>query len=107
MKINVVNEHHLMRKSHDATQKKCPHVVHFNVPRDWFEINLWHQKRYSEGGRKNRGCHGLLGRVIVLATLLDRLPESDKLARNGFFFIEMNVKSISTTLIINVSTTRK
>ena len=22
------------------------------VPRDWFETNLWHQKRYSEGGKK-------------------------------------------------------
>ena len=28
---HVVNEHHVVRKSHDATQKKCPHVVHFNV----------------------------------------------------------------------------
>ena len=36
---HVVNEHHVVRKSHDATQKKCPHVVHFNVPRDWFETN--------------------------------------------------------------------
>ena len=39
---HVVNEHHVIRKSHDATQKKCPHVVHFNVPRDWFEINSRH-----------------------------------------------------------------
>ena len=34
---HLVNEHHVIRKSHDATQEKCPHVVHFNVPRDWFE----------------------------------------------------------------------
>ena len=56
---HVVNEHHVVRKSHDATQKKCRHVMHFNVPRDWFETNLRHQKRYSEGYR------GLLGRVII------------------------------------------
>ena len=36
---HVVKEHQVIRKSHDATQKKCPHVVHFNVPRDWFETN--------------------------------------------------------------------
>ena len=28
-----MNEHHVIRKSHDATEKKWPHVVHFNVPR--------------------------------------------------------------------------
>ena len=32
---HFVNEHHVIRKSHDATQEKCHHVVHFNVPRDW------------------------------------------------------------------------
>ena len=46
-------------------RKTCPHVVHFNVPRDWFETNSRHQKRYYEGGKKNRGCRGLLGRVIL------------------------------------------
>ena len=45
-------------------RKTCRHVVHFNVPRDWFETNSRHQKRYSEGGKKNRGCRGLLGSVI-------------------------------------------
>ena len=45
-------------------RKKCPHVVHFNVPRDGFETNLRHQKRYSEDGKKFCGCRGLLGRVI-------------------------------------------
>ena len=30
----VLNEHDVVRKSHDVTQKKCPHVVYFNVPRD-------------------------------------------------------------------------
>ena len=39
-------------KSHDATQKKCSYVVHFNVPCDWFETNSLHQKRYSEGDKK-------------------------------------------------------
>ena len=44
-------------------RKKCPHVVHFNIPRDWFETNSQNQKHYSEGGKKIRGCRGLLGRV--------------------------------------------
>ena len=30
---HVVNEHHVVGKCHNA-QKKCHHVVHFNVPRD-------------------------------------------------------------------------
>ena len=41
-------------------------MVHFNVPRDWFEINLRHEKRYSEDGKKFRRCHGLLERVISI-----------------------------------------
>ena len=64
---HVVNEHNTVRKSPDATHKKkfnVPHLVHFNVPRDWFETNSWHQKRYSEGGKNIHGCRGLLGRVI-------------------------------------------
>ena len=43
---------------------KVHHVVHFNVPRGSFETNSRLQKRYSEGGKKNRGCRGLLGRII-------------------------------------------
>ena len=39
---HLVNEHHVIRKSHDATQKKCSHVVHFNVLCDWFETNSQH-----------------------------------------------------------------
>ena len=31
----VVNEYHAILKGHDATQKKIPHVVHFNVPHRW------------------------------------------------------------------------
>ena len=41
------NEHHVVQKSHDATQKRRPHVVHFKVPRDWFKMNSRHQERYS------------------------------------------------------------
>ena len=26
-----------MQKNYDTAQEKCPHMVHFNVPRDWFE----------------------------------------------------------------------
>ena len=33
-------------------------------PCDWFETNSRHQKRYSEGSKKIRGCRGLLGSVI-------------------------------------------
>ena len=31
---HVVNEHHVVRKSHGAAQKNCPHVVHLIVPHD-------------------------------------------------------------------------
>ena len=60
-----VNEHRVAQKSHDAKQKNCPHVVHFKVPRDCFETHSRHQKCHSEGGKKIRGCRGLLGRVIM------------------------------------------
>ena len=55
---HVVKEHRAVRKSHYATQEKCPHVVHFNVPRESFE------PRGIKNGRKIRGCRGLLGVVI-------------------------------------------
>ena len=67
---HVVNEHHLIRKNHDATQKKCPHVVHLNVPRDKFEPNSRYQKRHSEDGKKYRGCRGLLGRIVSHCVLI-------------------------------------
>ena len=38
-------------------------MVHFNIPRDWFERNSRHQNRYSEEDKKFRGC--LLGRVVI------------------------------------------
>ena len=60
---HAVIEHHVVRKSHDATQNRCPHEVHFNVPRDWSETNSRHQKRYPEGGQKFRGRRRLLGRA--------------------------------------------
>ena len=60
-----MNGYQVTRKSHGATQEKCPHVVHFNVPRNRFETNSQHQKRYSEDGKKFRGCRGLLGRVLA------------------------------------------
>ena len=34
------------------------------LTRDWFETNSRHQKSYSKGGKKIRGCRGLLGRVV-------------------------------------------
>ena len=46
-------------------RKTCPHVVHFNVPRDWFETNSRQKHHYSEGGKKIRGCRGQLGRIVV------------------------------------------
>ena len=48
---HVMNEQHLIRKSHDATHKKNVFVVHFNVPHDWFEPKLQHQKHNSEDGK--------------------------------------------------------
>ena len=44
---------------------KCPHVVHFNAPRDLFETNSRHKTRDSKDGKIIRGCRGLLGRVIL------------------------------------------
>ena len=41
----VANKHHIVRKNHDATQEKCPHMAHFNGPRDWFERNSQHVLR--------------------------------------------------------------
>ena len=83
-----MNERYVARKSHDATQKKCPHVVHFNVPRDLFESNSRHQKRCSEGGKKNRGCRGLLGRVIPFSHIQPLLLGTQrKLVMLKLFFV--------------------
>ena len=51
---HVMNEHHVVwKKVTTSHRKKCPHVVHFSVPRDWFETNSLHRKGYSEGGKKS------------------------------------------------------
>ena len=60
-----MNEYHVIWKIHDSTQKNCPHMAHFNVPHDCFETNSQHQKHYSEGCKKNWGCHGLLGKAAL------------------------------------------
>ena len=60
-----LNEHRVIQKRHDDTQEKCPHLGHFNVPRDWFKTNSRHQKRYSESGKKIRECRGLLEKVVT------------------------------------------
>ena len=49
---HVVNEHHVIRN--------------FNVPRDWFETNSQHQKRYSEGGKKNSWVSQSTGKSNIL-----------------------------------------
>ena len=59
-----MTEHQVIRKSHDAIQKKCPHEVHIKVPCDWFEANSQNQKHHSDGRKKICGCHSLLGRVV-------------------------------------------
>ena len=40
-----------------------------NVTRDWSETNSRYKKRYSEDGKKLRGCRGLLGRVITFKAI--------------------------------------
>ena len=55
-----VNEHHVIRKSHDATQKKS--VLTWCI--SMYHVISWNQKRWSEDGEKFRGCRGLLGGVI-------------------------------------------
>ena len=37
---HIVNEHHVVQKSHDATEKICLHMVHFNISQDWFETKF-------------------------------------------------------------------
>ena len=73
-----MNEYHVVRKSHDATQKDYPHAV----PRDWFETNSRHPKRYSEGGKKLCGSRGLLGRVVKI---INRLSFDSYNSSKAFF----------------------
>ena len=56
---HVVNEHHIMQKSHNAIQEKCRNVLH-----DWFETNLQHHEHCSEGSKKNCVYLGLLVLLI-------------------------------------------
>ena len=51
---HVVNEHHLVRKSQNATctQKEYSHVVHFKIPRNWFKTNSRIKNCYSDRGKK-------------------------------------------------------
>ena len=38
---HAVNENQVAQKKVTMPhRKKCPHMVHFKVPRDWFETNL-------------------------------------------------------------------
>ena len=78
-------------------QEKCPHphVVHFDVPRDWFETNSRHHEPYSENGEKFRGCRGLLGRVVSFRVLCDQLHkikirQMRRIIRSINYFIVIN-----------------
>ena len=62
---HVVNEHHVIRKSHDATHKKNAltwcismyHVIGLKQTRGIKNVSL-------KAAQKIRRCRGLLGRVI-------------------------------------------
>ena len=61
---HVVNEHYVIQKNYDATQERCHRMVHFNVPRDWFEQTCSIKKVTLKVAKKICECRGLLGRVI-------------------------------------------
>ena len=67
---------HNMKKSWPHTRKYL-HMVHFNVPHDWSETNSLHQKRYSEGGKRNCGGPGLPWRVIIYSDMLTQWLSMD------------------------------
>ena len=56
---HVVNEHHIIWSSHNATRKKYPHMVYFNAPHWFFYVNEILEKtilpfiesRFSDGHR--------------------------------------------------------
>ena len=73
-----MNEHHVTRKSYDATKKKCPHVVHFNIPCDWFETNSRRQKRYSEDDKSNNPSRKQSFTRLDLKTLAFRFRVNEK-----------------------------
>ena len=78
---HVVNEHHVIRKGHDATQKKmssrgafqCTTWLVWTRILNIYWINSRHQKHYSEDGKKFRGCRGLLGRIILASFFFSSL----------------------------------
>lgn len=55
-----------MSKVLTSHRKKCPRVVHFNVPRNWFERNSRDQKHYSEGGKKISWVSRSTGKSSIL-----------------------------------------
>lgn len=63
----VVSEHRVIRKCHDATLKK---MSSRGAPSDWFE-KLPASKTLLQRRQKRRGCGDLLGRAVpAFATLL-------------------------------------
>ena len=54
---HVVNEQHVVKKV-VTPQKKCPHMVHFNVPCDWFVRWPTTVTAIINTSRQNQKCHG-------------------------------------------------
>ena len=72
---HVVNELHIARKSHDATQKKCLHVVHLMYHVVDFKQTCGIKNVTSEGGKKKSQVSGSTGKSNTFACLLKpKLP---------------------------------
>ena len=65
-----MNKYHVVRKSHDATQKEYPQAVHFNLTRDWFERNPGIKNVTLKAAKKLRSSRGLLGREVEIINRL-------------------------------------
>ena len=61
----VVNERHVERKVMTLHRKKFPHVVYFNVPRDWFKTNSRLKNVTLKTAKLVRKCRDVLGTVAV------------------------------------------
>jgi len=61
---HVVDVHHVIRKCHDATQKNCPHMVHFNVPRN-FQTLRRELKIHCMSYKKNTFLPVLFGSLLL------------------------------------------
>ena len=62
---HVVNEHHVIRKSHDATRKMPSHgALQCTTPHDWFETTARSIKNITLKVAKKIGYRGLLGKVM-------------------------------------------